>query len=167
MLQANRELFHWGGGGEETHSVFRVIAAPTHTQAKKLVDFWDARPDDGIVMGRDMPSRRIASLLSNIMICAPTDGGADWIVRHSGEAVENRFGGDIKGRQLSEVFDAADFRRRHEMLRTVVGQHRPTIIDTVLTRGAVELMHLETVLLPVFSADRAQKWILAGLFYFR
>jgi hypothetical protein len=143
-----------------------VVDAPRHPDAQKLLAFWQARPADGIVMGRDIPSREIARLLSYIIITEPTEDRTDMRVRLAGASLLKRFGRDIKDLMFSELFSPEDFRDHLEKGLTAIETDQAVILDSRLVAGTVEKLHLEAVLLPIVASDRRKKLVLAGIFYF-
>jgi hypothetical protein len=153
--------------GTGPREVLCRLDAPTHTQAKKLLDFWNTRPADGIVMGRDVPSRRIAPLLSNIMIWEPVDGDTDFVIHHIGEGAQIRFGGNAKGRRMTEMFPPEAIQLRQNLYAENRDGDHAIVLDVRLYSDVIELMHFELVLLPVRSSVDGPFWVLAGIFYFR
>ena len=145
---------------------YRLVSAAHHPKAQQLLDFWKAQPADGIVIGRDVPSRTIAAILNNITIFEPVNGGSDLKVRLAGTSTRRRFGSEITGKLMSELFPPDEFREHLETVHANMKSEAATIIDSHLTNGAVETLHLEVVILPVFAPDRVSKWVLMGLFYF-
>jgi hypothetical protein len=145
---------------------YAIVQAAHHGDALKLLAFWEARPPDGIVMGRDVPSRSMACLLSSIMILEPVQDGSDMRVRLAGASLEKRFGYDVKGRLMSEMFPLEEFRDHLKDALSVIETGKAVIIDSRLSAGAVEKLHLEVVQFPIFATDRKSKWVLTGTFYF-
>jgi hypothetical protein len=147
---------------------YERVAEPRHHEAKILLDYWwhcvDALGDFAI--GRDIPSRMIASLLRSIIVTEPVGGGADFRMRVAGTAVRHRFNGDIGGQMLSDLFPSDDFVHHLDASNEVLRTGKPIVLDSRLKRGAVEELHSEVVLLPVKSADRLHDWVLVGIFYF-
>ena len=155
-----------GIGVADLHDAYAIIAAPRHPDSKKLVAFWNASGPDGIVMGRDVPSRKIANLLSHIMVWEPLDDSSDMNVRLAGAALQRRFAGDLKGRMMSELFPPSDFRDHLRNALGVIESGAPLVLDSHVSCGKIEQLHLEVVMLPIASPDRAHRWLLAGSFYF-
>jgi len=149
------------------HDECTVLEAPTLVKAQDLMAFWKAHEKDGIVIGRDIPSRAIAGLLSSLMIYEPMSGDGDFRVRHAGTSFQQRFGMEITGKRMSELFPPEDFRDHAEGLRGVLKSGRPLVLGSRVSAGVVEKMHLEIVVLPVFAPNRVDKWALVGIFYFR
>lgn len=166
-MQATSRVCAWSGAKKVPHDVAQRLEFPTHTQAKIFMDFWEARPADGILLGRDVPSRHIARLLSNILIWEPLADEADLVVWHAGEGVEHRFGSGIKGKRMSEMFASEDVDTHRRLICGAVETNAPVIFDSVLCSDMIELMHLEIVVLPVVAPQGAGIWPMAGLFYFR
>lgn len=150
----------------DLHDNFAVVAAPRHNDSRNLLAFWKLRAPDGIVMGRDVPSRAIAPLLSHMVVWEPVADGADMKVRLAGAALQRRFSGDLKGHRMSELFAPADFRDHLREMHCVIESGEPRILDSRVSCGTIEQLHLEIVELPVVSPDRAQCWVLSGTFYF-
>ena len=68
------------------------IPTPTQYGACLLLDQWKTREQrGGFVVGRDVPSRDLASILRNIGLFEPIDGAADFRVRLAGTAFMRRF----------------------------------------------------------------------------
>lgn len=145
---------------------FATVETASHPDAQKLLAFWDARPSDGIVVGRDIPSREISGLLSSIAIWEPLAGWSDMRARLSGASVQKRFGFDVKGHLMSECFPPEEFLDHLEGLERVIKSGQCGVLDSRLVIGAVEKLHLEVVVFPVLSPDRTSTWALMGLFYF-
>ena len=143
------------------------LAVPTLLGACRLLDFWNTRPEDGLLIGRDVPSRKIGPLLSNIMVCEPVDEGRDLLVHLSGDGVRHRFGAAAKGKKLSQLLPREDFLCHLAYALHVVETNQPAVFSSHLHSRAVDLIRMEVVALPVWSQERSAKWVLAGLFYFR
>src|SRR5215469_4739205 len=92
-------------------------AAPCHRDARALYDFWTER-GQALVMGRDLPSRRIASLLPNLAILDYRAAKRDFRVRLAGFALMRRFGRDIGQHYLSEVLPKPAFDDFRTLLMT-------------------------------------------------
>jgi hypothetical protein len=153
-----------GSSGIQTE--YRPIAAPAHPEAVKALAFWDARPADGIIIGRDVPSRAIASLLSHIIVHEPIDGGSDLKVRVAGTAVRRRFGRDVTGETLSKLFPTPSFPERLKSVLTAIETGVPQFADCQLSSGSLEILHSELVILPVLAPDRVSKWAMTVVFFF-
>jgi hypothetical protein len=150
----------------ETTEQYAVVPEAAHPDSKKLLAFWASRPKDGIVMGRDVPSRAIASLLAYVMVWEPVEDGRDMRVRLAGDALHRRFQGDLRGRLMSELFSPA-YRAGHlENARNAIVTGGPVIVDTHTNYGNIEKLHAEVVLLPMLSPDRSVRWVLTGSFYY-
>ena len=145
---------------------YAIVQSAQHPQTRKLIEFWNARGPDGIVVGRDVPSRAIAPLLSHIAIWEPADGGRDLRIRLAGASLRRRFGIEIKGRLMSELFPPGDFRNHLAGTLQVLETGTPMIVDSRLIRRTVEELHLEIAVLPVRSPDRKTGWVLSSVFFF-
>jgi len=150
----------------ELHDKFEVIAAPNHPKARKLFAFWQEHAEHGIVIGRDIPSRPIADILSYIAVYEPANGGTDFRIRLAGTSMRRRFGRDVTGMLMSDLFKPDDFQAHFDDARRSLETGMPVILDSRLSSGAVEQMHLEVVIFPVSAPDLITKWILLAVFYF-
>ena len=147
-------------------SEYRSITTPAHPQAAKVLAFWDARPADGIIIGRDVPSRAIASLLSHVIVHEPINGGSDLKVRVAGTAVRRRFGRDITGENMSKLFPAQTFPDRLKSVLTAIETGAPQFADCHLSNGSFEILHSELEILPVLARDRISKWAMTVVLFF-
>jgi hypothetical protein len=152
--------------GTGIHSEYQPIAAPTHPQAGSALAFWDARPADGIIIGRDVPSRAIASMLSTIIVHEPINGGSNLKVRVAGTAIRRRFGRDVTGSTLSELFPTPAFPSRLKSVLTAIETNAPQFADCQFNNGSLGILHSELVILPIFAPDRVSKWGLSFVFFF-
>ena len=148
------------------HTVYRPIDALTHPKSAEVQAFWDARPVDGIVIGRDVPSRIIASLLSHIIVHEPINGGGNLKVRIAGTAMRRRFGDDITRKTLSDLFPGPDFQDRLKSVLTAIETGAPQFADCHLSNGSFEILHSELEILPVFARDRISKWAMTVVLFF-
>jgi hypothetical protein len=145
---------------------FAAVAEPRHPGAKKLLAYWQNRPADGLVMGRDFPARAVADLLSHVIVWEPVEHGTDFRVRLAGAAICHRFERDIKGALFSELFPADAFRHHLAETLELMESDQAKVVDSRLFDGPVERLHQEIVILPVVAPNRTDKWIVVGLFYF-
>ena len=147
---------------------YRRVDAPRHPAALKLFEYWrDCVAARGcFVVGRDIPARPIAGLLCNIVINEPLADGSDMRVRLAGTSVRRRFGGDIRGHKLSELFSPRDFKHHVAASFEAIHSGKPVILDSSLKRDTVEELHTEIILLPARSGDQKFDWLLVGMFYF-
>jgi hypothetical protein len=152
--------------GSGIRTEYRPIDAPVHPQAEKVLAFWNARPADGIIVGRDVPSRAIASLLSHVIVHEPINGGSDLKVRVAGTAVRRRFGRDITGETMSNLFPPAGFPDRLKSVLAAIETGAPQFADCQLSNGSFDILHSELVILPILAPDRVTKWALTVVFFF-
>jgi hypothetical protein len=156
--------------GTELHEVCSRIDAPRRGEAHLLTAFWKMRPPDGLIIGRDIPSRKIARHLAHVLIWEPLPDNEDARLNLAGEALRLRFGGNAIGHRFSELVDPAIvpffLKEMHKLLAADecvcfdVRQQRPDLGD-----GIVDL-HFELVIFPVWSPGRKARWILNGVYYF-
>jgi PAS domain len=147
-------------------SVYRPITGLSNPEAGKALAFWESRPSDGIIVGRDLPSRAIAGLLNRIIVHEPINDNSDLKVRVAGVAIRRRFGSDITGMTLSQLFPTPDFPERLASVLAAINLDAPQYADCVLSNGSMELLHTELVILPVFAPGHVTKWAATFCFYF-
>jgi hypothetical protein len=150
--------------GGETHV---LLDAPRHPHACDLYVFWQAaQASGGLRIRRDVPSRALSPLLSQLTLYEPVEGGMDFRARVVGTAALRRFGVETTGSLLSEMFDDAGFRRRRRNMRGLLDTGRPYALDVEAraSDGALRL-HFEVLTVPVWSPEGRTRWVLSGVFY--
>ncbi len=116
---------------------FKTISIPRHSGAQKLLVFWNTRPSDGIMLGRDVPSRAIAPLLGDVTIWQTVGGGEDYIVHHMGEAVRARFGGYVVGERMSALLPPDVLGYHQELNRRLLIRDDIGLFEVMLHEGPV------------------------------
>lgn len=148
----------------------RRIAMPQTPALQTLVQLWNTRPSDGFEIGRDIPSRSFAPLLSHLLFWAPMNGGEDFTLRLCGEALRLRFGDGAIGKRLTDVIGpevTPAFLAGGRRLQT---EDECACFEVRLLRkepieGRSEL-HFELVIFPVWSQQRTERWLLNAIYYF-
>ena len=154
-------------GKSPVETELRVIERPIHPDAAIAMAFWQGRPADGIRIGRDLPCRAVARLLSRIAVCEPVQGGGDYRIQLAGGAIDQRLGRSVAGRCLSEVFDEpTEFAVRRDGLNGVIAADAPRMMRIVYRCGSVELLRHEAVALPVTAPNGTDRWALVFALYF-
>lgn len=150
-------------GFQETITVMREAS---HFDARYLIEVWQKWcADGGFVIGRHVPSRELAAVMSHLVVYEPLDGGADFRARLAGAALMRRFGRDISGSRLSELFAQEAFAARRDDLQMILRLQTPCVLEGRVTVDNYPMLHFEIVALPVLAPDEKTPWILAGLFY--
>ena len=163
---AGQRLGAAGFDGKVT-DIFKSVEAVSHRDSRSLLDFWHQRlGEGGIVVGRDIPSRSIARLLSNLVVYEPVDGNSDFRIRIAGAAMRRRFPIDVRGVLLSQLHPPANFAEYRRIVQAVVETGTVRIVDSRLWQEGVETMRSEIVILPVKAPDLVTTWVLVGLFRF-
>jgi hypothetical protein len=150
----------------EAHSHYERVDRLNHVLAPIALRFWEERAPDGIVIGRDVPSRSIARLLSNIIIYQPLGDRRDLRVQIAGSAIRCRFERDITGARMSELFGPNDFPVRFNTMMEVIDGGEPRMACITHTVAGVDVFRLELLMLPVWLASRSSKGVMAFCFYF-
>ncbi len=151
---------------ENTESEYRIIDTLTHPDASTALRFWARRPHDGLMIGRDVPSRAIARLLSHVIVYAPNEDGSDAVVHLAGSGLRMRFGRDVTGLKLSQIFVPEDFRVRLEALHDVITRGEPRLAEIIHHTSDIELLRVELLTMPVTAPNGIDRWVLAFAFYF-
>ena len=159
----------WGGIDPKASDLVEkrtLISAPRNFGAQLLLETWNKRvADGGFVIGRDLPSRALGSVLRNLAVFEPVDNESDFHVRIAGTGMLRRFGRDITGMRLSELFPAQLFVRRKAMILGAIHSGKPVMGDIELGQGNHQPLRFEILVLPVLAPDRVTPWALAGIFY--
>jgi hypothetical protein len=144
---------------------YRKVDKLLHPDAAIALRFWRGRPADGLRIGRDVPSRAIARLLSRIGICEPA--GGDFRFHLAGSTIGQYYGREVGGALLSELYcDGVECTARRETLTGVIASGEPAMVNQVRRIGEVEVMHLEALVLPVTAADGIGRWVMLFAFFF-
>jgi hypothetical protein len=142
------------------------VSRPTQYGALLLLDHWRSRDTrGGFVVGRDVPSRELAPVLRNLALYEPIEDGADFRIRLAGTAFLRRFGRDITGLKLSDVYETKHLDAERENLAEVIRSRKPYIVDAKIKREERIYMRFEILRLRVLSPDRKDAWVMGGLFY--
>ena len=143
------------------------IPDPVHFGARLLFERWrELQGGDGFIVGRDVPVRQLGGILRNLAVYEPIDECHDFRARLAGMAFLRRFGRDITGLRLSEIFREPGLERHRANMTLVVRSGTPQAFDVKMQRGRKTFLHAEALRLPVQSADRTATWVLSGLFYY-
>jgi hypothetical protein len=120
--------------------VFEQVPSPLHDDALSLLTYWRAREiDGGFVVGRDIPSRKIASVLRNIALSEPIGNSRnleDMRTRLAGDVFRLRFGCETSGMRLSELFEPDDFEAHISQIAVALHRGTPYMVRSALRRGA-------------------------------
>ena len=154
----------------DLHEGFRPIEQPQNERLRQLLDLWHARPEDGLEIGRDIPSRRFAPLLSHILLWEPIDGGANYRLKLCGDALRLRFGNHAVGMLFTDLIAPEIVPAFLAGARTMLAKDSHICFDMQLVRnepveGRSEL-HFELVIFPVWAQHRTSRWLLNGIYYF-
>jgi hypothetical protein len=147
----------------EEHFVHK--AAPAHPGASLTYGDWREKHEaGGFVVGRDLPSRALAGVLRNLAIYEPVDSGADFRMRVAGTGLVRRYGCEVTGMLLSQLYEPMAFERQLEIVAKA--RHgAPIFADIRMTHGRRVELQYESLLLPVRSPDLSQNWVMGGFFY--
>ena len=148
----------------ETAQTETALMAPVHPQAKLLLAHWRAR-SDGFIVGRDLPSRPLARVLTSLSLWDYCHETRDFRARLAGFALTRHFGRDIATRRLGELMPPADHARQRSLMMTVFETGEPCSLDLRIKNARRSAHHLEALILKALAADRRTPLILFGLFY--
>jgi hypothetical protein len=157
----------WGAAAPRSGSVETQTAraAPVHRGARLLLETWRAREAQGCFMvGRDVPSRALAKVLSGLALYEPLYTG-DFRVRLAGHALRRRFARDVTGETLSRLMDQAQFAQHAGQMRGLLETGRPLIAEVRIEEEGRLCLCYELVALRVFAPDGRTPWVLSGVFF--
>jgi hypothetical protein len=141
------------------------LREPVHFGARLLFKYWSEKQEKGgLIVGRDLPSRALGPTLRNLALFEPIAGGSDFFVRLAGSAFLRRFGRDITGCTLSELFDSVTFERHRDRLADMILDRRHFSLDMKLKKSGRDSQHFEVLGLPVLH-ESGTRWALTGIFY--
>ncbi len=143
-----------------------LIETPTHPGAVLTLSVWRKRMrEGGFVIGRDIPSRALSSVLRNLAVYEPIDGGQDFRVRIAGTAFYRRFGRDVTGERFSALFDPSEFSEKSRFLHEMAQTSQPVCLDIERAQGSRASARFELLVMPVRAPRRDENWALAGIFF--
>jgi hypothetical protein len=149
---------------------YTAVDEPSHPSSRQLIAYWrKCEAKGGMRMGRDIPGRAIAPLLTYLLIFEPFPNWEDAYVRYAGFGTAKFFGRDATGLLFSDV--RADDRggtlkRLFVEARAIVAENRCLTRDHRALSGGVEIAHQEIVTFPIFGPDGKSRWILSAAFEF-
>jgi hypothetical protein len=141
-----------------------TLSAPVHAEAIALHRYWlGCQARGGLKLGRDLPSREIAKLMSRLSVLEANADQSDFRFRLVGSGWLDRFGRDIKGEWVSSLYDSEVFEEYRAGVHSVLRTGNPKFTDVRVLQKRQLLHHLEYVQLPV-GAPEAERCIVMGAF---
>jgi hypothetical protein len=147
---------------------FEELAEPTLFSIRQIIAYWrTCEAKGGLRMGRDIPARAIAPLLSQIMVYEPFANWEDAHVRYAGFGTAKYFGRDVTGLLYSEM--AAGDRSGTLMplftdSRRLIAENRYRVLDHRALNDGIEVSRQELVTFPIFGPDGTSRWLLGAAF---
>src|SRR5665213_3237509 len=142
------------------------ICPSRFTLARALLAHWhDNQAKGGLVFGQDVPSRELSATLRNLIVYEPLDEGRDFRVRVAGSALIRRFGRDVKGLLLSELFEGGMFARQRDEMNAMIRDGKPFSLDVVLWSGRRNGLQFEVLGLPILASENGPYWPVIAIFY--
>jgi len=147
---------------------FEVLPAPTLPVLQRLLEFRrGCEAKGGMRMGRDVPSRAIAAVLSQTMILEPLAGWDDAIIRYAGFGTAKFFGRDVTGLRHSEIQKGDRSGTLGELFaeaRGIVAENRCRVLDHRALNGGITIGHQEVVTFPILAPDGGSRWLFNAAF---
>jgi len=141
------------------------LAEPVHFGARLLFNHWREKQEKGgLIVGRDLPARALSPALRNLGLYEPIAGCRDFHVRLAGSAFLRRFGRDVTGLKLSDLFEGAAFESHRSQMANMIADRRHFSTDVVLKKNRRDSLNFEMLGLPVLNENGA-RWALTGIFY--
>jgi hypothetical protein len=141
------------------------LSAPVHFGARLLFNHWSAKQEKGgMIVGRDVPARALGPALRNLILYEPISGGSNFHVRLAGSALLRRFGRDVTGLNLSDIYEGPSFERHRGEMANMILDRRPFSMDVALKKSRGDSLHFEVLGLTVLHESGA-RWALVGIFY--
>lgn len=143
-----------------------TLDEPQHPDAQLTLRVWRARvADGGFVVGRDIPSRELLGVLRSLGVYEPVDGGRDFRMRIAGTAFYRRFGQEVTGSLMSDLFDPQAFQNIRNEMAAVIAHNTPVSVAVERTQGGRAAARTEILVLPVTAPDHVGHWGMVGLFF--
>lgn len=136
----------------------RFVEYPEHRGARLLFDVWRARPY--FQVGRHLPSRTLARLLSGLALYEPSP--EDFRVRLAGHGLRRHFGRDVTGTRLAALAELPHAGRHSGAVAALLERGRPLLLQAGTEDGRDGF---ELVALRVLAPDSRTQWIMGGIFY--
>jgi hypothetical protein len=144
------------------HETPIVKERPAHHGARLLLENWAAQKQR-FVVGRDVPSRALAKVLSGLALYEPE--GGDFRVRLAGMGLRRRFGRDVTGERLSVVLGGAQFETYRRPMERLLATGKPLVVEMRMTEEGRTKLCFELVALRVFAPDGETPWVMSGIFF--
>lgn len=142
------------------------IEGPRHPGARLAFDVWQERmAAGGFVVGRDIPSRALSSVLRNLAVYEPIEDGEDFRIRIAGTAFFRRFGYDVTGRRLSDLFAPLLFARIRDGVHEMFETGEPVSVAVEHAQGSRATLSFEILFVPVTAPGGMGQWALTGMFF--
>ncbi len=145
--------------------IYRTCQESKQPGARLLVTRWREHTTKGdIVIGRNIPSHAFARLLSHIMIVEPINGDTDGRIRLAGTAIRSRYGTEVSGKHLSELYSPAVLQQHLTHLRNARNAGEPLILEATVMRHEASPLVFDKIVLRAFAPDQISMWNIVGVF---
>jgi hypothetical protein len=148
---------------------FNIVKDPVHPSTTALLAHWRAcQVNGGMRMGRDIPSRAIATLMKDIIISEPIGDWEDARLRLVGSGMAAHFGRDVTGLRMNEVF-AGELSDRGMLLagaKMCIEQNRPGTVEQIILDNGKEILRQEMTAMPLRAPNGDERWLLTATFNF-
>ena len=133
---------------------------------RTLYAYWRGSAPEGRALRREqLELERIAPHLSRVLLAEVVDGGRDLVVRIAGEEIESRFGGSMRGLQLSTLFKNLPPSATTRQWFDIIADLRPRYRRGPIPYAHDRYFYSERLLLPLFDADEAVSHVLCAAFH--
>ena len=154
-----------GPFAQDHEEVATPLDGPGHFGARLLFNHWLQKQEKGgMIVGRDIPARALSSSLRNLALYEPIAGCRDFQIRLAGNAFLRRFGRDVTGLKLSNLFEGAMFERHRSQMAEMIANREPFSTDVVLKKSRRESLQFERLGLPILN-ENGGRLALIGIFY--
>jgi hypothetical protein len=145
--------------------IYRVCQEPARTGARLLIVRWREHAAKGdIVIGRDIPSHAFARLLSHMMIVEPITDVTDGLIRLAGTSVRSRYGCEVSGKHLSDLYSPTALQQHLAHLREVRDAGEPLVLEATVPRNEALPLVFDEIILRALAPDLVSMWNVVGVF---
>ncbi|MBV9064086.1 MAG: PAS domain-containing protein [Alphaproteobacteria bacterium] len=150
---------------QPAREIVEPLEEPKHLHAKLLFEKWQVHVPE-FTIGRELPSRALASVLRYLALIEPVGEFEDFRLRLAGTAWLRRFGFEVSGWKLSQLYQGAELEGWRTRLRETLEHGRPVCCDVKVVGDGGMQLHSEMLSLPVLSPKAGNGCALVGLFHY-
>ena len=145
---------------------FKRVERAENPHIISLLEFYKRhRRADGLLPRRLIPCRELMPLLQNLYLIEPVDAtGRDWRFRLAGTAIRHRFGIEVTGKLVRDIYTEDSVERPTERYREVAFGREVHILRGRFLGGGREFFDVELLEFPVEGPIEGCETVAGALF---